>query len=254
MTQGHCLYPGASRAGGLSARQPALPAIPLMESLPATLTIEMTLWCRTVCATMSKLRERPQMQPAGEVTELLHAWGKGDRDVEERLFDLVLPDLRKLAGWMMSRERRDHTLQATVLLNEVYCRLVGARERDWQNRSHFFAVAGRAMRHLLIDYARARPKAQRIEMEGVELNLAERDQQLDLAIVIDTLLEEIQATHADWCSIVELKFFLGFTDEETAEALGLPLRTIQRRFSDARRWLYERLEAGSCPAKTKTTF
>jgi|GraSoiStandDraft_41_1057321.scaffolds.fasta_scaffold442449_2 RNA polymerase sigma factor (TIGR02999 family) len=193
------------------------------------------------------------MEPAGEVTALLHAWGAGDRSVESRLFELVLPDLHKLADRMMRRERPDHSLQPTALLNEVYCRLVMARERDWQNRRHFFAVAARAMRRILIDYARSRPKAVRVPAEGLEAWLQGRDEKIELAVTINGLLDEIEASHPDWCSIIELKFFMGFTDQETAEVLGVPLRTAQRRFGDARRWLYQSLESRSCQAKTITT-
>ena len=96
-------------------------------------------------------------EASGEVTRLLHAWGGGDRAVEDQLFGLVQPDLHRLARRLMSSERQDHSLQATALLNEAYVRLVNARERDWENRRHFFAVAARAMRHLLVDHARARP-------------------------------------------------------------------------------------------------
>src|SRR5260370_42146337 len=88
--------------------------------------------------------------PAGEVTQLLHVWGTGDRSVEDRLFALVLPDLHKLARRLMRGERRDHSLQATELLNEAFCRLLTARERGWQKRSHFLALAAPAMRRLLI--------------------------------------------------------------------------------------------------------
>ena len=95
--------------------------------------------------------------PDRNVTALLRAWGEGDRSVEERLFALILPDLHQLARYMISRERPEHSLQPTALMNEAYLRLVSARERDWENRRHFFAVAARAMRHLLIDYARALP-------------------------------------------------------------------------------------------------
>jgi RNA polymerase sigma factor (TIGR02999 family) len=188
--------------------------------------------------------------PEGEVTRLLHAWGGGDRSVEDRLFELVLPDLRKLAEGMMRRERPDHSLQPTALLNEAYCRLLTARERDWRNRSHFFAIAARAMRRLLIDHARGRPKGARIPIDGLQEFLRGRDEQLDLALAIDSLLDDMSPAHANWCSIVELKFFLGFTDEEAAEALGMPLRSMQRQFGDARRWLYEKLKA--CQAKPNT--
>jgi RNA polymerase sigma factor (TIGR02999 family) len=189
--------------------------------------------------------------PEGEVTRLLHAWGGGDRSVEDRLFELVLPDLRKLAENMLRRERPDHSLQPTALLNEAYCRLLKARERDWQNRSHFFAIAARAMRRLLIEHARARPKGARIPIDGLQEFLRGRDAQLELALAVDGLLDDMAPAHASWCSIVELKFFLGFTDEEAAEALGLPLRSLQRQFGDARRWLYEKLK--SCQAKPNTT-
>ena len=188
--------------------------------------------------------------PEGEVTRLLHAWGGGDRSVEDRLFELVLPDLRKLAESMMRRERPDHSLQPTALLNEAYCRLLTARERDWRSRSHFFAIAARAMRRLLIDHARGRPKGARIPIDGLQEFLRGRDEQLELALAIDGLLDDMTPAHGDWCSIVELKFFLGFTDEETAEALGMPLRSMQRQFGDARRWLYEKLK--SCQAKPNT--
>jgi RNA polymerase sigma-70 factor (ECF subfamily) len=190
--------------------------------------------------------------PEGEVTRLLHAWGGGDRSVEDRLFELVMPDLRKLAESMMRRERPDHSLQPTTLLNEAYCRLLTARERDWRNRSHFFALAARAMRRLLIEHARRRPKEAQVPIDGLEDFLRGRDSQLELALAIDGLLDEMAPAHGSWCSIVELKFFLGFTDEEAAEALVIPLRSMQRQFGDARRWLYEKLK--SCQAKPNTTI
>jgi RNA polymerase sigma-70 factor (ECF subfamily) len=174
---------------------------------------------------------------------LLHAWSQGDRGVEQRLFELVMPDLHRLAEYCMRKERPDHSLQPTALLNEAYCRLVRSRERDWQNRHHFFAVAARVMRRFLIDHARSRPKGQKILMEDAEPWLPHRDDKIEQAIAVDVLLNEIEATQPDWCSVVEMKFFLGFTDEETSEALGMPLRTMQRKFGDARRWLYERLES-----------
>jgi len=189
--------------------------------------------------------------PASEVTQLLHAWSAGDRSVEARLFELVLPDLHKLARSLLRNERPDHSLQATALMNEAYLRLISARERDWENRRHFLAVAARAMRHLLIDHARARSKGLKTPLEGMEDLLHGRDSQLELGIAINGLLSELEKSHPEWCTIVEMKFFAGFTDEETAEALGSPLRSMQRKFGDARRWLFERLQpqqqAGSLP-------
>jgi RNA polymerase sigma factor (TIGR02999 family) len=191
--------------------------------------------------------------PGNDITQMLHAWSAGDRSVEERLFSLVLPDLHKLARHMMNGERREHSLQPTALMNEAYLRLVGARERDWQDRRHFFAVAARAMRHLLIDHARARPSGAKIPIAGFEELLRGRDAQLEVGVDINALLDEMEKKHPDWCPIVELKFFAGFTDEETAGALNLPLRTMQRQFGDARRWLYERLESNRGKAKQSAT-
>ncbi len=181
-------------------------------------------------------------EQSGEVTQLLHAWSEGNRGVEERLFALVLPDLHRLARRMMSNERQDHSLQATALLNEAYFKLVSARERDWENRKHFFAVAARAMRHLLIDHARSRPKGAKVAFDDLEALLRGPDAQLELGVAIDAVLDEMEKKHPDWVSIVEMKFFAGFTDDEAAEALGLPVRSMQRRFGEARRWLFTKLQ------------
>ena len=194
------------------------------------------------------------MEPAGEITQLLRAWGTGDRSVEDQLFQLVLPDLRHLARALMRRERRDHTLEASALLNEAYLRLVAGRGRDWENRRHFYAVAARVMRRLLIDHARGRTKTAVVSLDTP--HEAARDHSggdLEIAIAVDSLLDEMQSRHPEWCSIVELKYFMGLTDEETAEVLGLRLRTMQRQFSDARRWLFQRLNPSSCTPKTNAT-
>jgi RNA polymerase sigma factor (TIGR02999 family) len=184
--------------------------------------------------------------PADEVTSLLLAWKAGDRTVEQRLFELVWPDLHRLAAHLMGAEPPENSLQATALINEVYCRLVRAPERDWQNRQHFFAVAARAMRYLLIDRARDRRRAHKAPVDQLDECLQAQESKLDLALAVDGLLRELEATEPDWCSIIELKFFLGFTDEETASTLGMPLRTMQRKFGDARRWLYLKLEPQPC--------
>ena len=191
--------------------------------------------------------------PAGEITQLLHAWSAGDRGVEERLFSLVLPDLRNLARALMRRERRDHTLEASALLNESYVRLLAGRERDWEGRRHFYAVAARIMRRLLVDHARARTKPEILPLEDWREPRRGPAVQIELAIAVDGVLNELEGVHPDWCSIVEMKYYMGLTDEEAADALGLPLRTVQRRFSDARRWLFERLNPSSCETKANAT-
>ncbi len=180
-------------------------------------------------------------QPFGEITKLLKLWGTGDRDVEPELFELVLPDLRRIAQSMMRKERPDHSLQPTALLNETYFRLVNARERDWENRRHFFAIAARAMRRLLIDHARARPPGAKIPLDALGDLLRGRETQLEQAVSINKLLDDLETSHPDWCLAIELKFFLGLTDEEAAAATGMSMRTLQRNYTDARRWLFERM-------------
>ncbi len=186
----------------------------------------------------------PMDESMGDITQLLHQWRAGSREAENQLFTLVSPNLRRLAHYLMQRERKDHSLQATELVDQIYFRLVAAKERDWQNRKHFFAIAARAMRRYLIDHARGRPSAEFVALEGLENVLPADSGKIDLAITVDRLLDELAETKPDWSMLVEMKFFLGLTDEEAAEAMGVKLRTMQRTWSDARRWLYTRMEPG----------
>jgi RNA polymerase sigma factor (TIGR02999 family) len=179
----------------------------------------------------------------GDITQLLNQWRDGSREAENELFSLVVPDLRRLARFLMKRERKGHTLQATELVDQIYLRLVAAKNRDWQSRRHFFAIAARAMRRYLIDYARARPDAAFVAIEGMEDFLPAGGPKLDMALTVDRLLNELAETKPDWCMIVELKYFLGLTDEEAAEAMGIKLRSLQRMYRDVRQWLFERKES-----------
>ena len=183
-------------------------------------------------------------KPEGDITDLLHRWRAGSREAENQLFTLVLPNLRQLAHYLMQRERKDHSLQATELVDQIYFRMVAAKERDWQNRKHFFAIAARAMRRHLIDHARGRPQAQFVALEELADVLPADSVKIDMAIAVDGLLDELSETNPEWSMLVEMKFFLGLTDDEAAEALGVKLRTMQRAWSDARRWLYTRMEPG----------
>jgi RNA polymerase sigma factor (TIGR02999 family) len=183
-----------------------------------------------------------QVGQVGDVTQLLKKWRTGDREAESQLFQVVLPDLRRLARYYTSREKPDHILQPTAVVNEAYLRLVRARDQDWQSRQHFFAIAARAMRRYLIDHARARPKVAFVVFDDPSEMVPMADSRLDVAVAVDTLLEDLDKVRPDLCSIVELKFFLGLTDEEAAETLGMALRSFQRRYGDARRWLFERLQ------------
>jgi RNA polymerase sigma factor (TIGR02999 family) len=186
----------------------------------------------------------PMEQPSQEITLLLHQWREGSREAENQLFTLVLPNLRRLAHYLMQRERKDHSLQATELVGQIYLRMVAAKDRDWQSRKHFFAIAARAMRRYLIDHARGRPSAEFVALQGFENILPADSAKVDLAITVDRLLDELAETQPEWSMLVEMKFFLGLTDEEAAEALGVKLRTMQRTWSEARRWLFTRMEPG----------
>lgn len=177
----------------------------------------------------------------GDITYLLHQWREGDRAAEQELFALVTPNLRRLAQYLMQRERKGHTLGPNDLVNEVYIKLVAAKDRDWQNRGHFFALAARAMRRYLIDYARGRPDAEFVAIDGMEEILPAGSVKIHMAVTVDKLLNELSESHPEWCQLVEVKYFLGLTDEEAAETLGLKLRTMQRMWRDARRWLFERM-------------
>jgi RNA polymerase sigma-70 factor, ECF subfamily len=184
-------------------------------------------------------------EPMGDITQLLQAWRAGDREAENELFALVLPNMRRLAHYLMKRERKGHTLQPTELVDQVYFRLVAAKDRDWQNRQHFYAIAARAMRRYLIDYARGRPNAEFVALEGMDNFIKADSAKLDLAVTIDRLLDQLGETKPEWCMLVEVKYFLGLTDEEAAETLGLKLRSMQRMWREARQWLYEHMESGN---------
>ena len=144
----------------------------------------------------------------------------------------------------MQRERPGHTLQATELVDQIYFRLVAAKDRDWQNRQHFFAIAARAMRRYLIDYARGRPDADFIALEGIQQFLPAAGAKIDTALMLDRLLDVMAVDHADWCTVIELKYFLGLTDDEAADMMQLKVRTMQRMWRDARQWLFEQMESG----------
>lgn len=177
-----------------------------------------------------------------DITQLLLRWREGSRDAEDELFALVVPNLRRLAHHLMKGERQGHTLQATELVDQAYLRLVHAKNQDWRNRGHFFAIAARVMRRQLIDHARGRGGAQFVALEGMSDFLPADSEKLDLAVTVDRLLDRLAATNPEWCRLVEVKYFLGLTDDEAAEVLGMKLRSMQRMWLEARRWLFEQSE------------
>ncbi len=185
------------------------------------------------------------MQNLKDVTKLLQQWRDGSPTAENDLFNLVFPDLRRLAHYLMRGERKDHSMQATELVDQVYFRLVAAKNQDWQNRRHFYAIAARAMRRYLIDHARGRADAEFLPIDEMENFLPADRGKLDTAVTIDRLLTELAKSQPDWCNLVELKYFLGLTDEEAADVLNMKVRTMQRMWKDARLWLHEHMEPAS---------
>jgi len=179
-----------------------------------------------------------------EVTQILHDWSGGDQEASSRLMPFVYDELRRLARIFLSRERGAHTLQPTALVNEAYLRLVDQTRVNWQNRSHFYGIAARMMRRVLIDHARAHAAekrggaALRLSLDDVQLPLEQRAADfLDL----DEALERLAQMDERKCRIVELRFFGGLSDEEIAEVLQISTRTVLRDWKTARLWLYREL-------------
>jgi RNA polymerase sigma-70 factor, ECF subfamily len=189
-----------------------------------------------------KIDKKPE--ESAQVTRLLRAWGDGDPSALDRLMPLVEDELRRLARAYMRRERKNHTLQATALVNEAFVRLVDAQGLAWQDRAHFIGVSARLMRRVLVDHARARGYAkrggnlQRVTLDGAPLvSAAPRIDLVDL----DRALEALGATDPRKSRVVELRYFGGLTVEETAEVLHVSADTIHRDWRLARLWLLREL-------------
>ena len=193
--------------------------------------------------------------PQENVTALLRAWGGGDREAGERLMPLVYRELRRQAARYLRRERRDHTLPATALVHEAFLRLVGD-QAPWANRGHFFGVAARVMRQVLVDHARRHGAAKRgggwarVSLEGQAAARLAPDGKTDL-VALDRALEELAALDAGKARVVELRFFGGLSIEETAETLGISTSTVSREWRMARAWLHRQIVAGESRRRMK---
>lgn len=189
----------------------------------------------------------PSPAATEEITQLLLAWGQGDQAALEQLLPLVYEEMRQIAHHHMRRQRPDHTLQTTALVNEAYLRLVDAQRVQWQNRVHFFALAAQAMRHILVDLARARGNQKRgggatqVALEEALIVSAERGADV---LALDEALQTLAKLNARQSQIVELRYFGGLSEEETAAVLQLSPRTVRRDWSLARAWLYRELKRG----------
>ena len=183
---------------------------------------------------------------AHELTELLIAWGDGDEEALDRIAPLVHAELYSLAKRYMSRERSDHLLQTSALINEAYVRLIDWKAVRWQNRAHFFGVAAQMMRRILVDFARRRPRvdndaeAQKISLDQAMTVSTEKDADL---LALDEALKTLAGFDERKSKIVELRFFGGLSVDETAEVLKIAPITVIREWNKAKAWLYRELSS-----------
>ena len=181
---------------------------------------------------------------SGDVTQLLIAHRAGESGALERLVPLVYADLRRLARMQMRGRRAGVTLDTGALVHEAYARLVEQERAAWQNRGHFFAVSAIAMRQIVVDHARARLRKKR---GGGDAHVTLEDaadpsaRNLDLALAVDQALTRLGQSDPRRVQVVECRYFAGLSEQETADALGLSVRTVQREWFKARAWLRETL-------------
>jgi RNA polymerase sigma factor (TIGR02999 family) len=180
-----------------------------------------------------------------EVTQMLRAWMRGEEGAKEELYQMVYDELRRLAHRYMSRENSGHTLQTTALVNEAYLKLADAKQLNWQDRAHFFAVSANVMRHILVDHARATRaerrggEAQRVELDGiVEIPQAPNKDILALNDALDKLAKVDDRKS----KVIELRYFGGLSVEETAEVLKVSADTVMRDWRLAKAWLLRELQ------------
>lgn len=186
----------------------------------------------------------PPGPPEGELTGLLRAWREGDAAAADELLPLVYDELRRLARGQMSREREDHVLQATALVNEAFLRLVDVHQIQWRNRTHFFAMAARLMRRILVEHARARAFGKRgggAPHVTFDENLTPpRPAPHDL-VALDDALKALAAVHERKARVVELRHFGGLSVDETAGVLDVSAETVMRDWKFAKSWLLREL-------------
>lgn len=178
------------------------------------------------------------------ITELLLAWRKGERAALDELIPLVENELKRIARNYMRRQKPDHTLQTTALVNEAFLRLVDSNRVNWQDRNHFFAISAQLMRRILVDFARKKNSLKR-GGAGVHVTLNENvdvaDEKAAEVVALDEALERLAGLNERQSRIVELRYFGGLTEEQIAETLDISTRTVRRDWNLARAWLYREL-------------
>ncbi len=181
------------------------------------------------------------MQNPLDITALLQDWSDGKVEVLEKLMPLVYDELRRQASRFLSKERQGHTLQATALIHEAYLKLIEQREVKWQNRAHFFALSSTAMRRILVDHARERHREKRGgSAENLPLDeafkISASEKNIDL-IALDEALNRLAKMNARQARVVELRYFSGLSNDETAEVLGVSNATVRNDWNIAKAWL-----------------
>jgi len=179
----------------------------------------------------------------GDITTLLGRWSDGDGSAFDALVPLIYDECRRIAARQLRQERGDHTLDPTALVHELYLRRVDQRRASWANRAHFFGIAARLMRRILVDHARAKHTAKRGGSATFVSLAAATDEASDIAdvLAIDEALERLADIDPDQVRIVEMRFFAGLTVDETAHVLGRSPRTVKREWQLARAWLFREL-------------
>jgi RNA polymerase sigma factor (TIGR02999 family) len=184
------------------------------------------------------------MPSSPRVSQLLSDWRNGDQQALGKLMPLVYDELRRIASGYMKRERAGHTLQTTAIVNEAYLRLVDQKTVQWQDRTHFFAVAASVMRHLLVDHARARGRvrrgagAQRVSLDEAAIVSEQKGEDM---LALDGALTKLAEIDPRKVKIVELRYFSGLSAKDTAHALGISEITVKREWLKAKAWLYREL-------------
>ena len=196
-------------------------------------------------AAAGRISEEPHPAGPQEVTQLLANWSHGDHAALEKLIPLVYEELRRLSHHYMEGQRSDHTLQTTALVNEAYLRLADQKKPSFTNRSHFFAVAAKAMRHILVDHAKAQQRQKRgggaseVELDAAAVISPEQTQTV---LDVDEALERLALLDSRKARVVELKYFGGLNQDEIAAVLKISAITVRRDWLFARAWLYTELQ------------
>jgi RNA polymerase sigma factor (TIGR02999 family) len=189
--------------------------------------------------------------PRGELTNLLVEWGKGSQPALDRLLPHVYDELRTLARSYLRRERPGHTVHTGTLVHEAFVKLIEGQQVSWEGRAHFFGIAARLMRQILVDHARARDAAKRgagEAAEPIDSALSIAVQAMDVSVIaLDRALDQLAAIDPTQARVVELRFFGGLTVEETAEVMGVSAGTVKREWSMARAWLRRAVTGESGP-------